>query len=294
MRYSYILPLMLLGSSAAAATGAAWLSYPGSAANVAEAGGLGVMAGGSESMGLNPAGLAAHPGQGEIHFSHSAWAADIRSESLGAAVAGPAGSTVGLAGRWVDFGSVQGYRLGASGAEATGAIQPSAGSLDLAAAKPLGSSGLVVAAGAGVVTQNLEGRESSSAATAQAGLLAPLGAGWRASLSAVNLGGSLDGSDLPGQVRLGLAFQGAGLVVAAELAEGIHAAVRPDLQAAVRYRFNQALSLRAGWAELADAEGYGSLGVGFQLPLGWNIDYAFRSQGSLGASHHLGLAYHWD
>lgn len=294
MRYLGVFSLLFLGSGALASTGAAWLSYPSSAANVAEAGGLGVMAVGSESLGLNPAGLVLRPGQGQIHFSHSAWAAEIRSEALGLALAGPAGSTVGLAGRWVDFGAVQGYQLGASGAEAAGSLRPSAGSLELAVAKPLGSSGLAVAVGAGLLTQNLVGRENSLAATGQAGLLAPLGAGWRASLAAVNLGSSLDASELPSQVRLGLAFEAADWMLGVELAEGLRGAVRPDMQAALRLRFNQALSLRAGWSELADAEGYGSLGFGFELPLGWTIDYAFRAQGSLGASHHVGLALHWD
>jgi hypothetical protein len=295
MKKTLIPTLMIAAASQAfAAGGASWLSYPTSARNVAEAGGLGVMAEGTHSLRLNAAGLASLQGQGEVSLSHSSWAADIRAEHLGVALKAPMG-VASFGGSWIDFGGIQGYRLGASGVEETGTLRPSAGTFEGAWAWALPGSGLKLGIGGGMLMQDLDGTRMSSAPTFEAGLRYDGPFALRVAASASNLGPELDGSPQPSQMRAGIAWGGGqGPVLAGiEVSNQGFLGVSPDLAAALRVRLAGPLSAHGGWQQLSGAAGSPSFGLSFNAAGRWDMDYAFREQSGFGPTHHLSLSLRW-
>jgi hypothetical protein len=261
---------------------------------VAEAGGLGVMSQGLNALSANPAGLADASG-GEAQLSHSNWAADIRVENLGAAVQSPYGA-LALAGTWVDFGGIQGYNVNqAGGLDATQTLHPNAGSIQAAWAAPALHQGLRFGVALSVVSQSLDGQKSALAPAADAGLKADLGLGFTAAASLLHAGGQLDGSELPTQARVGLAWAHEGFPVelGVELG-GLRGAANPDIHSALRARLAHGLNAHLGWEQLSGAAAEASAGLSFQVTQRWDLDYAFRQQADLGATHHVGLSLHWD
>jgi hypothetical protein len=286
--------LALAAANQLPASGAAWLGYPQSARAVAEAGGLGVMAEGLHAVGSNPAGLAQMKGAGEAQLSHSSWAADIRVENLGVASDSGFGN-LALAGTWVDFGGIQGYGLAQNGSlQATQTLRPSAGALRAAWADQVLRPGFSLGLGASLLQQDLDGTKSSQALAADAGLKAELGAGFSGALSLMNVGTPLDGSELPMSARAGLAWSQAESRVAlgVELA-GQQGGANADVRSALRLRVAESLSARVGFAQLAGAAPEVSLGFSFAVAGRWDLDYAFRQQADLGATHHIGLGLRW-
>jgi hypothetical protein len=298
MKKSSLLVLAAVGFAATQvhASGASWLSYPRSARNVAEAGGLGVMGTGLNAPGLNPAGLSEMTAKGQLQLSHSSWAADIRAEHLGAAFAGPGSSVLGFSGTWVDFGGIQGYALEAGGGlSETHSIHPYAGSLSAAWAGPVAGSGWQAGVGASLLQQSLDGKSTAMAPALEAGVTGRLGGGFKLGLSALNIGGDLDGSPLPLQARLGLAWASAmgGVQLGVEAADQSRGARQPDLFAALRLRVAQGLSAHLGWQQLEGAQAQPSGGLSFSVSERWDLDYGFRQQGDVGGTHHLSLGLRW-
>lgn len=287
--------LMGAGAHAIAAGGASWLNYPRSARNVAEAGGLGVMAQGTDSLGLNVAGLASMQGKGQVAISHSSWAADIRSENLGLAFRGPLGGVASLGGTWVDFGGIQGYRLGSSGVEATQVLRPSAGAAEAAWAFQWPGSSLKLGIGAGMLMQDLDGSHASMTASFEAGASLDGPMGLRVAAAADHLGGELDGSALPSHLRLGLAWgrEGVPLELGVEVSNQGFDEAAPDLAAALRARLAGPLTARLGWQQLNGQSGSPSVGLSFSPTGRWDLDYAFRDQTGFGSTHHVGLSLRW-
>lgn len=286
----------LVNAHVQASTGAAWLSYPRSARNVAEAGGLGVMGSGLNALSLNSAGLADLKGQGQVQLSHSSWAADIRAEHLGAATQAPWGGVLGLSGSWIDFGAVQGYALKAGGGlEETRSIRPHAAAVTAAWAGAVAGPRLRLGLGASLLQQSLDGQSNAMAPSAEAGLKADLAAGFSLGVSLLNAGASLDGSALPLQTRVGLAWgsPGGGMLLGLELADQSRLARTPDVLAALRVRLAQGLSAHLGWQQLEGASAQPSGGLSFSVGGRWDLDYAFRQQGDVGATHHLSLGLRW-
>lgn len=295
-RSFFVAATVLLTAQTQASTGAAWLGYPRGARNVAEAGGLGVMGSGLNALSLNSAGLADLKGQGQLQLSHSSWAADIRAEHLGVAAQAPWGGVLGLSGSWIDFGAVQGYALKAGGGlEATQTLRPHAAAVTAAWAGTVAGPGLRLGLGASLLQQSLDGRSNALAPTAEAGLKADLGAGLSLGASLLNLGGSLDGSALPLQGRVGLAWGSAGgsVLFGVELGDQSRLARTPDVMAALRVRLAQGLSAHLGWQQLEGAPAQPSGGLSFSVARRWDLDYAFRQQGDIGATHHLSLGLRW-
>jgi len=287
-----LIALASLARPALAGNGAAWLAYPSSARNVAEAGGLGVMADGLQSLGINPAGLAAGSFQGEAQISHSSWAGDISAEhAAGSFKMGE--NRAAISGSWVDFGAIQGYRYDSLlGNVPEGQLRPVAGALGLSLARKIGTR-----VEAGVTTQwlmqDLTGRGASSAAAVDMGLRASLGLGINGALSLVHLGSSLDGSDLPTALKVGLAYRS----VTSRFELGVEGnrvlgSELLDVAGAARLHLGTALVVRAGWLQLAGQATLPSLGASFRVGT-WTLDYAYRSNVSLGASHHIGIEFQW-
>jgi hypothetical protein len=287
--------LILAAAGQLPAGGAAWLSYPQSARAVAEAGGLGVLSEGLHAVGSNPAGLAQLPGAGQVQLSHSGWAADIHSENLGVASQSGFGA-VAFTGTWVDFGGIQGYGFANDGSlQATQTLHPSAGALRGTWATQVLRPGISLGLGLGVLQQDLDGTQSSQAITGDAGLKAELGAGFSGALSLLNAGTQLSGSDLPTEVRAGLAWSSNEFPVSlgVELA-GQRGASNSDVRSALRVRLAEGLLARLGFAQLAGAAPEASLGFSFTVAGRWDLDYAFRQQADLGATHHIGLGFRWS
>jgi hypothetical protein len=287
--------LALAAASQLPAGGAAWLSYPQSARAVAEAGGLGVLSEGLHAVGSNPAGLAELPGAGQLQLSHSGWAADIRSENLGVASQSAFGA-VALSGTWVDFGGIQGYGFASNGSlQATQTLHPSAGALHGTWAHQVFSPGISLGVGLSVLQQDLDGTQSAQAFAGDAGLKAELGAGFTGALSLLNAGSQLGGSDLPTELRAGLAWSSSAFPVSlgVELA-GQRGASSSDVRSALRLRLAEGLQARLGFAQLAGAAPEASLGFSFTVAGRWDLDYAFRQQADLGATHHIGLGFRWS
>lgn len=284
-------------SSQAHAVGAAWLSYPHSAQNVAEAGGLGVMGQGLNALSLNAAGLAEMDGKGQVQLTHSSWAADILAEHLGVASSAPWGGVMALSGTWVDFGAVQGYRLAAGGGlEETNSIHPNAGSLEGAWAWQKQGSPLSLGLGASLLRQSLDGQAGSFAPAFEVGAKYSAPGGMSIASSLVNAGGSLDGSELPADLRVGLAWTATSGVVTlgAELSDQSRFARRPDILAAARLRIAEGLHASLGWAQLEGAPAQPSAGLSFNIGGKLDLDYGFRQQSDVGATHHLSLGLHWS
>lgn len=289
--------LLLFAAAATAApafagTGAAWLAYPSSARNVAEAGGLGVMADGLQSLGLNPAGLATGAFNGEAQISHSSWGTDISAEHVaGSFKVGQSRLAVG--GSWVDFGAIQGYRYDAVlGNIPEGQLRPSAGALGLSLARQFGSR--VEAGFTGQwLMQDLTGGGPSSAAAFDMGLRSRLAYGFNAGLSLVHLGSSLDGSDLPTAVKMGLAFRSdASRLEAGVEGNRVLGSEMLDVAGVLRLHLGEMLVARAGWLQLSGQATQPSFGASFKVKA-WTLDYAYRSNVSLGPSHHIGVEYQW-
>lgn len=289
--------IVAAGAVQAQAAGGAWLSYPHSAQNVAEAGGLGVMSQGLNAVALNAAGLADLSDRGQAQLSHSSWAADIRAEHLGAAMQSPWGGVMAVSGSWVDFGAVQGYRLlPGGGLQETNALHPNAGSLEAAWAWKKEGSKIRVGAGASLLRQSLDGEASSMAPAFEAGLKAGLVGGMTAAISLVNVGASLDGSELPMDLRAGLAWasKGGAVQLGAELSDQNRFSQRPDFLAAARFRLAEGLQASVGLQQLYGAAAQPSAGLSFNIGGKVDLDYGFRQQGDIGATHHLSLGLRWS
>lgn len=291
------LALVTVLSSQGLATGAAWLAYPHSAQNVAEAGGLGVMGQGLNALALNAAGLAEMTGKGQVQLTHSTWAADILAEHLGAATRAPWGGVMAVTGTWVDFGSVQGYDLAAGGGlVATNTIRPNAASLEAAWAWQRQNSPLSLGLGASLLRQSLDGQSGSFAPAFEAGVKYSAPAGLSLASSLVNIGGSLDGSELPTDLRIGLAWtaQSGIVTLGVELSDQSRFAQHPDILAAARLRIAEGLHASLGWAQLEGAPAQPSAGLSFTIGGKVDLDYGFRQQSNVGATHHLSLGLHWS
>ncbi len=289
-----ILTLILLQASAPLlASGSSWLAYPRSARNVAEAGGLGVMARGLNALALNAAGLADEGAKGRLQASHSSWPAGISAEHLGASMRAPWGGVAALSGTWVDFGSVQGYRRGADGTlTETQALRPNAAAVEGAWAH--GSPSLQFGLGVSALRQDL-GAGGDLSPSLEAGLKGAVGGGFSLGASVLNLGARLGGSALPTEARLGAAWSssGRGFELGVELADQSRLARRPDLYAALRLRLAEGFGGQLGWQQLEGAQAQLSAGLSFEWGANWGLDYGYRQQSDLGGSHHLGLGLRW-
>lgn len=276
MRLFPLLGLLALAPVLRAQSGAAWMGYSSSARNLAEAGGLGSMADGTDSLGLNPAGLAELPGKGELAASYSLWPGQIAVQNLQGALRGSLG-VLAVHGSWIDFGNIGAYTVDPiSGVQATGgSMNPHASDVGLGLETHFGR----VAAGLSghVLMEDLVSQGTSSALAMDAGARMDVLPQLTAAVSLVNLGQSLDGSPLPTALRTGLALrgaQGSGWELGVEASNPMVGG-QADLAAAFRYKIASAVTLRAGWLQGQGLAGSWSMGASFQLGI-VGADYGFR------------------
>src|SRR5580658_3449125 len=184
---------------------ASWLLIPTSTRQAALSGALGALVDDVDALGVNPAGLAELSGN-EAELLHNIWVQDLNVEHL-AYGHGFGNWGFALSGDYFNFGQVSFYSLGSSGTPvANGGFSPMG--LDL-----YGGLGLSLARGFELgldgkfLMENLESGLSSSTGAVDVGLKYkhyPSGLG--ASVALLNLGGTLEGSDLPLSLDLAAAF----------------------------------------------------------------------------------------
>lgn len=273
-----------------AGTGAAaFLNLPADARSAALGGAVTGSARGGMALFQNPAGLGAGPG--EVAFSHSLLAEDISCDALASAVPLGFGGALGLGAQYLRYGSLA--SLDNTGLPA-GSISPSDGALALGYGFALMKDVYLGAAGK-YINSKISG--SASALALDAGLLVG-GDELSVGFAAQNLGKPMK-------------FRDEGAPLPANLRAGLYAHYSPALQWSVDFNFPRqgrawigagaeyALARGEAWSLLARA-GYNTaaldtrrvngLSAGFGLARkGVALDYAFRTMGLLGATHHFGL-----
>jgi len=286
MRIAVTAVLIAASSGLAAASSVAWLSYPGSARSLAQAGGLGVMTEGAESLGLNPAGLADLDSGMEAQVSYAQWPAEIDTQGgLIAFRSGDAG--FGARFNYVDYGTVQGYN---ESLQADGSLHPSDYDAVVGAAWRFGD--LALGAAGHWLEESLTPQVYGSSPAFEAGAKLGLSPRVVTSVSLLDAGSTLNGSGLPTSVRGGIMVQSlennawsAGLEASFPLAGGL----QPDVYLAGRWQAAGALALFGGLGILGNNAGdFETLGASFEFRQ-LALDYGFRSAGAVGVVNELSL-----
>jgi len=287
-----IATVLSAAAPAGAQSGAAWLGYSSSGANLAEAGGLGVMAQGADSMGLNPAGLAGLAGDGAVQASYAQWPGEINVQTGQAAMRTGVG-VVGVQASWIDFGNINAYSVDpVNGVQQTGSMHPNASDFGLALGSQVGR--LALGLSAHVVTEDLVGQGSSSTPAVDAGARMDVLPSMTAAVSLINAGGSVDGAALPTALRTGLSLRsprGDGWELGVEASTPM-AGGQADLLSALRYHVAAPLTLRGGWIQGQGIAGAWSLGASFQLGV-LGLDYGFRQIQGFNPINHLTVRMMW-
>ncbi len=292
--------LLAAGGAAQAASGngtvsGAFLRLPASAsgAGMGEAG-VAVTAG-SQAIFVNPAGLAAVKG-GYASFSHAAWADSLAFNALSAAYNTPYGGVAGIGFRSLSYGKLDAV-------DNTGAPAGSLAPRDLAAeagwAADLGEG---LAAGFSLKYINSRIKRSATAFAADAGVTKRVG---RTFFGAAlqNAGSGLKFGDesypLPMNLKLGVGVPYGNSLLGAfdlNLTRGSNPWVAVGGKYTTLLRRGAALVLRAGYNTASgDAGGLNGFALGFGISLpDLAFDYALRTMGELGPTHHLGVSFKWD
>lgn len=233
----------------------------------------------------NPAALVT--GQQAVTFSHTEWIEQIRHEYVGA-----------LFSRGHDVLALSARLSHSDGLERrTGATLEPLGEFGVyewtagAAWSRILSPGLRAGAGVRFVRQSIFD-EAASGAHADIGLLYQT-TGWNLGASVRNVGAMNDldqaATDLPVQLRLGLARQQGPMLLAAA---GHFTDGEADVHAGVEWLAQEHLLLRAGY-DGGDTRGF-SFGTGLEMAP-WRLDYAYLPFGdNLGPAHRFSLRWAID
>lgn len=275
-----------------AGTGAAaFLNLPADARGAAMGGAVAGSPRGGMALFQNPAGLGAGPGS--VAFSHSLLAEDISYDVLAAAVPLRFGGALGVGVQYLQYGSLA--SLDNTGM-AAGSISPRDGAFALGYGLALMKDVYLGASGK-YLNSKISG--SASALALDAGLLVR-GDDLSVGFAAQNLGKPMkfrdEGAPLPANLRAGLC---------AHYSETLQWAVdvnfprdgRAWIGAGAEYALARGLAwsllARAGYNTAAlDTRRVNGLSAGFGLAhKGVALDYAFRTMGLIGSTHHFGLTY---
>lgn len=240
---------------------------------------------------VNPAGLAQLQSQ-EVAFMHHAYVLDSAVEHVayGLKPMENLGASISL--DYLNFGKVDKYRVDTATNQlvSDGSFNPSGMHLDLGAGYSFGS----VSAGLNAkwVSQSFDGSGSSTVG-------ADLGVLWRQGetglslgLAEQNLGGQLDGANLPMSTRAGAAYRQA--VGAKDMATLAADANIPSAQASatsfgagLEYAGHDLYAVRAGYKLVGNGGASGfTVGGGVKVSI-VNLDYAFNAVGDLGNTHQV-------
>ncbi len=320
-RLSFRLAGIILASAALAggpgSTTGAFLKLPSGARAIAM--GEAYAAGGDDiqALGWNPAGLAGVKKR-EFTFMHSEWVQDIRYESV--AYAQPMTNFITVAGG-VDFMFSGDIRGTAFGDMARGLAEGPENVPYATLAKSFSASNVVLTAGAAV---DVSGMRWIAIPSVQAGMnvrallqkiadqsangaVVDVGARWgptfapnlTLALVGQNLGPSINSKGTPITMRLGAAYRllDRNLLLDLDYYQPVDNYGR--ISAGAEYWYRNMLAIRGGYgfqheADLNKLDTNGleglTLGCGFRYQM-VQVDYAFRTEGFLGAAHRMSLTF---
>lgn len=289
---------LVQGPAHAGDIAASWLLIPNSTRDAALSGAFGALADDVDALGVNPAGLAELSGN-EAELLHNIWAQNLTVEHL-AYGHGFGDWTLALGGDYFNFGQVDFYNLNSAGNPvANGSFNPVG--LDLYGGVGLTlSRGLELGVDGKFIMESLVSGMSSSTEALDAGLKYknyPTGLG--ASVALLNLGGTIEGSNLPSSVDVAASYVNRlspshllSLGLDGNLA--LNDSTASTASVGTEYWYRGTVALRAGY-RLA---GYGNLqglaglsaGVGVKLEQA-ELDYALTTLGDLGSGSQISLSY---
>jgi hypothetical protein len=289
--------LGLVPLAAHADESASWLLIPTSTRQAALSGAIGAQVDDVDALGVNPAGLAELSGN-QAQLLHNIWVQSLNVEHL-AYGHGFGNWGFALSGDYFNFGQVNFYSLSSGTPVANGGFSPMG--LDLYAGLGLSlASGFELGVDGKFLMENLESGPSSSTGAADVGLKYknyPTGLG--ASVALLNLGGTLEGSDLPLSVDLAAAFTRRLspdhlIRLGADGNLALNNSIGSTESLGAEYWYQGTVALRAGY-RLA---GYGNLqglaglsaGVGIKLDQA-ELNYALTTLGDLGYGSQISLSY---
>ena len=290
------LPLGLLATQTndgVASVSAPWLQGTNDARSAALAANTAVPQG-LGALGDNVAGLGALKGW-QAGLGHTLGIQGT-SQEHGALNWGNGKTGVGLGVDYLSFGSVDSYTVVSNQLVPGSAITPYAATATLGGAHRFGTVSL--GAAAKWVSQSLDGSQSASTFAGDLGALWSGKSGISLGLAAQNLGGQLDGANLPGQVKAGAGYQTPlgkqTLLLAADYVQSLVASDGSANQIDVggELLLRQTLALRAGYslAPRGSLSGTAGLSAGLGVHLGaFTLAYAYSGLGDLGANQHLSL-----
>lgn len=279
-----------LCANEAGTAAAAFLNLPVDARGAAMGGSVAGSARGGMALFQNPAGLGAGPGS--VAFSHSLLAEDISYDVLAAAVPLRYGA-LGVGVQYLQYGSLA--SLDNTGL-AAGTISPRDGAASLGYGIALMKDVYLGAAGK-YINSKISG--SATALALDVGLLVG-GDELSVGLSAQNLGKPMkfrdEGAPLPVIYRAGLyAHYSPALQWSADVnfPKDGRAWIGVGAEYALAKGPAWCLLARAGYSTAAmDTKRVNGLSAGFGLAhKGIAVDYAFRTMGLIGSTHHFGLTY---
>lgn len=241
------------------------------------------------AAGLNPAGLAAIKGQ-QVAFMHQVYVLDESMEHVAYGISAMKDLGLSLSLDYLNFGSIDKYKVVGNQMVSDGSFTPNAMHLDLGAGYALGSVALGV--NAKYITQSFDGSGASTVG-------ADLGARWSQGptglslgLAVQDLGGQLSGSNLPLGTRAGLAY-----TLGLRQSDALTAAFDADIPSAdtgasafgggVEYSAQKLYAVRAGYKAVGNNGASGlTFGAGAQISF-LQIDYAYSAVGELGNTHQI-------
>jgi hypothetical protein len=250
---------------------------------------------GSPAIFVNPAGLAGVKG-GYASFTHSSWADSLTYNAVSAAVKTRSAGVFGVGLRYLSYGEMDAYdNTGVS----AGGLAPRDLAAEAAWATELNWDRTL---GVSVKYINSKIVRNASAFAMDFGIMQRVD---RVFLGAAlqNSGGGLkygeEAYPLPLNLKLGVGVPyGQNLLAAFDL--NVTRGANPWAAAGVKYTLpvsgGASLSLRAGYNTASgDTGGVNGFSAGFGLAgESLAVDYALRTMGELGLTHHLGLSYRWE
>lgn len=283
------LPLAAAQTDFAAGSQAApWLKLPNNARSAAMGDAGVALADDVNAAAVNPAGLSQLQGQ-QLGFMHHAYIMDSAISHVAYGLNAAPGLGVAVSLDYLNFGSIEKYKVENNQLVADGSFSPSAMHLDLGAGYALGAASLGV--NAKLVSQSFDGSGGSAFG-------ADLGALWSQGEEGLSLGGAvqnlgsqLDGADLPLGYRVGAAYRlglaGGTTALAADAnIPGVDAGATA-FSAGLEYVGAELYALRAGYKAVGNGGAGGlSLGGGLRYQA-MQLDYAFNSVGELGNAHQV-------
>ena len=279
--------------------GASWLQIPCNARVAGMGQAFGAVADDPGALGLNPAGLADIQGP-EVSLTHNFWILDSTVENVSYASALGEDSGWGVELGYVDFGTVNLYELSGNAPVAVGSINPLAWQAAAGGGVEL-LKDFKAGAALEYLFQSLTNGQSTSALALDLGLLYRVPeAGLAFSLSLLNTGSQLDGTDLPVDLKLGSAFRAmdgkqAGsdrLTFAVDGDVILDGPGLSSLAAGGEYWYRQVLAVRAGYrfAPYGKLEGVTGLSAGAGIRVNpFEFDYALTTLGDLASTNQLSL-----